>query len=64
VNDEDMKQVARQIQEAANKAQEAADRIEVAAFKITMLLENGYGGNGLRLIEALEDAKVNKPHNK
>lgn len=46
------------MQDAADRAQAAADRMEAAAHRIALLLEDGYGGNGLRLIEALESAKV------
>lgn len=45
---------ARRMEEAADRAANAADRIEAAAHRIALLLEDGYGGNGLRLIEALE----------
>lgn len=55
---EDMIWVARRMSEAADRAQSAADRIEAAAHRIALLLEDGYGGNGLRLIEALEMART------
>lgn len=42
------------MQDAADKASAAADRMEQAAHRIACLLEEGYGGNGLRLIELLE----------
>lgn len=50
------------MQEAADKAQAAADRMEAAAHRIALMLEDGYGGNGLRLIEALENSKVESPN--
>ncbi len=42
------------IEEAASKMNQAADRMEFAAQRIAVLLEDGYGGNGPRLIELLE----------
>ena len=47
---------------AADKAQQAARAMESAAQRITQLLENGYGGNGLRLIELLEQARIEGEH--
>lgn len=59
---EDMIWAARKMSEAAEKAQNAADRIEAASHRIASLLEDGYGGNGLRLIELLEEkTKEAKP---
>lgn len=46
------------LEEAAQMMSSAADRMESAAQRIANLLEDGYGGNGLRLIELLENAKV------
>ena len=39
------------IEEAASNMGLAADRMESAAQRIAVLFEDGYGGNGLRLIE-------------
>lgn len=58
MNDESIWKAARAMQEAAAKAERAADRIEQAAQRIAFLLEDGYGGNGLRLLEALEKIEV------
>ena len=41
---------------AADRLSQAADRAEEAARRIAHMLEDGYGGNGLRLIELLETA--------
>jgi hypothetical protein len=46
------------MEEAATKMDQAADRAEEAARRIACLLEDGYGGNGIRLIEALEAANL------
>lgn len=46
------------MEEAASKMSNAADRMESAAQRIACLLEDGYGGNGIRLIELLEAAKT------
>ena len=42
------------IEAAARQAERASYRIEEAAQRIGVLLEYGYDGNGLRLIELLE----------
>ena len=42
------------LEEAAVKMDQAAERMEMSAQRIAFLLEDGYGGNGLRLIELLE----------
>lgn len=57
MNDENMVWAAKRMQEAADKAQSASERMEAAAHRIALMLEDGYGGNGLRLLEALESAK-------
>lgn len=46
--------IAHHMRESAEKAERAADRMEQAAQRIANMLEDGYGGNGLRLIELLE----------
>lgn len=51
--------VAARMQDAAERAEHAAGRMEDAAHRITILLEDGYGGNGVRLLEALEQLKIN-----
>lgn len=43
---------------AADKMSSAASTIDEAASKIRYLLEDGYGGSGLRLIELLEELKL------
>jgi len=63
ISDEGQMQAARVTRDAADKASAAADRMEAAAHRIGVLLEDGYGGNGLRLMLALEDeqARNKKP---
>ena len=39
---------------AAERAIQAAEQMDQAAQRIAFMLEPGYGGNGLRLIELLE----------
>lgn len=56
MNTEDAYRAASRMQDAADRAQNAADRIESAAHRIALLLEDGYGGNGLRLLDAIERA--------
>lgn len=48
------------MEEAASRMDRAADRMESAAQRIAFLLEDGYGGNGLRLIELLETSNTVK----
>lgn len=54
MNEEQMWKAAHRMSEAADRADRAADRMEAAAQRIALMLEDGYGGNGLRLIELLE----------
>ena len=58
MNDESVWKAVKRMDDAADKMQRSADRAEEAARRIAHLLEDGYGGNGLRLIEALESAVV------
>ena len=50
--------ITHQIKESAEKAERAADRMEAAAQRMAVMLEDGYGGNALKLIELLERAEV------
>lgn len=43
------------IEEAERKMGQHVQQVEDAAKRIAMLLEDGYGGNGLKLIELLEN---------
>lgn len=45
------------IEDSAARISSAADRAEAAASRIAYMLEDGYGGNGLKLIELLEQAE-------
>lgn len=54
ISDEGQRHAAQRIEAAAERAQDAANRMEQAAQRIAFLLEDGYGGNGLKLIELLE----------
>lgn len=56
INEESMWKAARRMEDSADKMERAADKAEEAARRIAHLLESGYGGNGLRLIELLESA--------
>ena len=49
------------IEEAASNMGLAADRMESAAQRIAVLFEDGYGGNGLRLIELMETKETAMP---
>lgn len=54
MNEEQMWKAAHAISSAADTAQRSATTIEESVRRIACLLEDGYGGNGLRLIELLE----------
>ena len=43
---------------AAEQVRREADRIEESVRRFAVLLEDGYNGNGLRLIELLENQNV------
>jgi hypothetical protein len=58
ISDEYMMKAAYRMESAAQDAQRAADRMEETARTIVHLLEDGYGGNGLKLLLALEEAKL------
>ncbi len=58
MSDESMWQAVHRMDAAADVARRSADRMEEAAQRIALLLEDGYGGNGLRLIEELEKANA------
>lgn len=49
-----MRSSASTAEAAAERMSRAAQQMEDAATRIAHLLESGYGGNGLRLIELLE----------
>lgn len=54
VSDEGQMRAAVIMREAAAEMRASVDRIEAAVQRFAVLLEDGYGGNGLRLIELLE----------
>jgi hypothetical protein len=54
ISDESQLKAAARMQDAAERMERAADRVEQAVHRLAMLLEDGYGGNGLKLIELLE----------
>ena len=58
LSDEGQMRAAIIMRDAAETAARAAATTEEAARRIAALLENGYGGNGCRLIELLEQAKT------
>ncbi len=58
ITDEGMRTASQRMEAAAESASAAADRMEAAVHRLALLLEDSYGGNGLRLIEALEKAQA------
>lgn len=57
MTDDSMWKAVHRVEAAADSVSRAADKMEEAARRIAHLLEDGYGGNGLRLIELLEGDK-------
>ena len=55
MNDETLWKAVHRIEAAAERASAAAQQMETAAHRMGCLLEDGYGGNGLRLIELLDN---------
>jgi hypothetical protein len=56
MSDESMWQAVHRMDAAAERMDQAADRTNEATQRMAYMLESGYGGNGLRLIELLESA--------
>ena len=54
VSDESMWRAVHRMEAAAEQVRREADRIEESVRRFAVLLEDGYGANGLRLIELLE----------
>lgn len=54
MNEEAIRRAAARMEDAAQEVTRAADRIEESARRIAILFEDGYGGSGLQLLEALE----------
>lgn len=52
--------VVHRMEVAAERCERAASTMEEASRRIAALLEDGYGGNGLKLIELLETANTEK----
>lgn len=59
MNEESMWKAVHRMDAAADTSSRAANQMEEASRRIAHLLEDGYGGNGIRLIEALENANAN-----
>lgn len=57
MSDEQMWRAAHHARESADKMQSAASSVDESARRIARLLEDGYGGRGLQLIELLEEAR-------
>jgi len=60
ISDEYQMKAAGRMQDAAERMERAAATMEESARRIAHLLEDGYGGNGLRLIELLEKQNIEK----
>ena len=54
INTEEMMRAACIYRDAADKMEKAAERIEEAQRRLSIMLEDGYGSNALKLIELLE----------
>ena len=58
MSDESMWKAVHRMEAAADQMARAAEQAEEAVRRLAHLLEDGYGGNGLRLIELLEAAQT------
>ncbi len=58
VNTEEMRRAAQVADAAADSMRRSASSVEEAVTRVAQLLESGYGGNGLRLIELLEQVQA------
>lgn len=58
MNSEDMWKAAHRMETAADRASRAADSIDNSVQRLAAMLEDGYGGNGTRLIELLEKTSL------
>lgn len=54
LNDESLWKAVHRMEEAAERITRAAEQADQAVQRLAYMLEDGYGGNGLRLIELLE----------
>lgn len=57
MDSEQLSRAARTAADAASKLERAASSADESARRIAHLLEDGYGGRGLQLIELLEEAR-------
>lgn len=60
LSDETLWKAVHRMEAAADRIASAASQAEEAARRFAHLLEDGYGGNGIRLIELLEEAAKEK----
>ena len=58
ISDEYMMKAAMKMQDAAGRSERAASSMDASVQQLRMLLEDGYGGNGVLLLEALRGAKA------
>lgn len=58
MDEEMLRRIAFRIEDAAAAAKRAADRMEESAQKLEHLFADGFGGNGLRLLYALENSQA------
>lgn len=54
INESSLWAAVHRMEEAAERSSRAAEQMDQAAQRIAFMLEPGFGGNGLRLIELLE----------
>lgn len=58
ISDEGQIKAAVMMRDAAEANQRAAEIMQAAAHRMSLLLDNGYGGNGLLLLEALQKLEL------
>jgi hypothetical protein len=64
MNSEDAWRTANRMHEAADKAKRAAEQMDEIVQRLERLLGDGYGGNGVRLLEALESLELKQSESK
>lgn len=58
IDEESIKRTASRLESAATEFTKAANQMDETVRRMEALLAEGYGGNGVRLIEALENVQV------
>jgi coenzyme F420-reducing hydrogenase alpha subunit len=58
IDEESLRRIANRMEEAAETARRAAESISESVQRMSVMFEDGYGGNALKLIELMETEKI------